>query len=64
MRHSGGGPYAPQSAAETGLEQEHLECTCFVSKRAHKMAFVFDLFNDGEKKRNARICALMVNGFA
>lgn len=56
MRHSGGGPYVPPSSAEIGLEREHLECTCFVSKRAHKFTFVFEVFT--EKK--ARICVLIV----
>lgn len=44
MRHSGGGPYAPQGPAETGLEQQHLKCTCFVSKHAHKFTSVFYVF--------------------
>lgn len=36
------------------LEQEHLECTCFVSKHTHKFTFVFDVFTEKE-----RICVLM-----
>lgn len=44
MRHSGGGPHTPKGSAEIGLEQEHLECTCFVSKHERKFTSVLDVF--------------------
>lgn len=51
MRHAGGGPYAPQNSAEIRLQQELLECTCFVSKCTCKFNTVLAAFTGKEKTR-------------